>query len=210
MNYTKVTKEYIEWYALLSLIYCYDENLTALQKGEEPDWQSKDLDIGLEVTEALKSEDGRIRSVINKYFGRGLDGSFVKDQIENGYLEYSHRIEVVGNIACFSCSGDMVPKIQQVIATVITKTEKLNDYYRQFGNNWLYVFAPDFFVTSDIPGVYEACQQQTSQYIIQFDKVFINAQDRIFVLNPEGLEDEISISNDCLSRLKKEALEKSK
>lgn len=37
-DYMKVTKEYMEQYAKLSLVYCYDERLSVLQKGEEPDW----------------------------------------------------------------------------------------------------------------------------------------------------------------------------
>lgn len=36
----KVTKEYIEQYAHLSLIHCYDDRLTLLRDREEMDWQS--------------------------------------------------------------------------------------------------------------------------------------------------------------------------
>lgn len=41
--------------------------------GEGSDWQSIELDIGMEVTETLEPNDGRKRSVINQYF---LERSF--------------------------------------------------------------------------------------------------------------------------------------
>lgn len=80
----KVTKEYMEWYAVLSLVYCYEKNLHMFFdcKGEEPDWQSEKLDIGMEVTEALEPEEGRKRSVINRHFGKNQEGDIVKQQIK--------------------------------------------------------------------------------------------------------------------------------
>ncbi len=57
----KVSKKYMEMYALLSLVYCYDKSLSVLKEGEKPDWQSHDLNIGLEITEALEKNDGRKR-----------------------------------------------------------------------------------------------------------------------------------------------------
>lgn len=205
----KVIKEYIEWYALLSLIYCYDENLSPLKdsKVEEPDWQSEALDIGLEVTEALESDDGRKRSVINNYFGKGLDGNIIKNHVEKEYPEYSHFVNVVGNTACFSLYCDMIPKIEQVVAAIVSKTAKLNEHYKKYKNNWLYVFAPDLFADFDIPYVFNAYRERTSQYHIQFDKIFINAHDCIFILTLEGLNDQILISDSNLKRLKKDAME---
>ncbi len=204
----KVMKEYMEWYAFLSLLYCYDENLAVLEKGEEPDWQSKDLDIGLEVTQALLPKDGEIRSVINEYFGKGLDGQFVKDQIEQRNPEYGSMVHVVKNTACFSQCYDMQSKIQQVSESIIKKTKKLNNHYSRFKNNWLYVFAPDLFGSFDIPQVYETYQKNTTEYAVKFDKIFIQIDNQLFILNANGLETEILIPNDRLSQLKKEALEK--
>lgn len=135
MYYTKVTKEYMEQYARLSLIYCYDQRLFLLQDREEPDWQSVKLDIGMEVTEALESNDGWKRSVINKYFGRGLSGQYIKEQFREKHPEFDSQLEVVNNIACFSDSYDMKSKIQQVCLAIITKVEKLNSHYTVFKQN---------------------------------------------------------------------------
>ena len=204
----KVTKDYMEWYVLLRLIHCYDKKLRPMMDGksENPDCQSESLDIGLEITEALELDDGRIRHVINQYFGQGLDGQMIKDQVEKKYPEYSHLVDVVENTACFSLSGDMLPKIERMIISFVRKTKTLNGHYKRFGQNWLYVFASELFMNFDLPKVYQAYQKRTAQYPIQFDKVFINAYDRIFVLGPDGLNEEIPISENCLKQLKKEAM----
>lgn len=195
----------MEQYARLSLIYCYDQRLFLLQDREEPDWQSVKLDIGMEVTEALESNDGWKRSVINKYFGRGLSGQYIKEQFREKHPEFDSQLEVVNNIACFSDSYDMKSKIQQVCLAIITKVEKLNSHYTIFKQNWLYIFAPDLFVESDIPEILQTYQESAAQNSIIFDKVFLNAFHSIFVLNPNGLEYKIPVSDDCLKRLKAEA-----
>lgn len=99
----KVTKEYSEWYALLSLVHCYDEELRILFncKKEEPDWQSEILDLGLEITEALESEDGRKRFVVNRYIGKGLNGQVVKAAIDAIFQEYSQQFGVIDGRAYF-------------------------------------------------------------------------------------------------------------
>lgn len=208
----KITNEYMEWYALLSLIYCYDKTLVVLResKAEAPDWQSEALDIGLEVTEALQADDGRIRNVMNKYFGKGLDGQLIKDQIDKKYPEYSHKVGVIGNTAYMSLSGDMISKLERIAFSITIKTKKLNDHYHQFAHNWLYVFAPDLFQDFDIPKVYQLYKRATKQYPVKFDKIFIyNRFDKIFVVNQDGKVTKISIPDDCLELLKREAQQKS-
>ena len=191
----RVTKDYMERYALLIMIACYDQKLSPLLDGknENPDWQSESLGIGLEITEALAADDGRIRSVINQYFGRGLSGNYIKNQIETRFPEYAEMVNVVEDTACFSQSGDMGPKIERVIQAIAEKTDKLNDHYQQLAQNWLFVFAPDLFSDYDLPEVSGEWARRTTQYSKQFDKVFLLAIDRLFVLTSEGLERDIPI-----------------
>ena len=200
-----ITKEYMERYALLSLICCYDKDLSALMKSEKPDWQSRGLDIGLEVTEALSCDDGRKRFVLSKYFCKGLDGNYIKDQIGQNYSEYSSNIDVSGNVACYSEIYDMDDIIRQVIESINQKTKKLNGHYTIFKNNWLYVFAPDLFCDIDIPVICKGYKEIIPKYKIIFDKLFINARNSIFVLNSEKLENTISLSDECVKWLAIEA-----
>lgn len=195
----------MEHYARLSLIYCYDEKLSLLQDGEEPDWQSTELDIGMEVTEALEPNEGRKRSVINQYFGRGLSGQYIKEQFRKKYPEYDSQLKVVDNVACFSDNGDMKLKIQQVCSAIVKKSQKLNSRYTRFGQNWLYIFVPDLFVEFDLPEILRTYREIAAQNSIMFDKVFLNACQIIFVLNPNGLEYKIPVSDDCLKQLKEES-----
>lgn len=81
----KSMKKYMEQYARLSLIYCYNKELSLLQDRENPDWQSEELGIGMEVTEALEQKDGRKRFVINQYFKKGLFDQNVKKEFEEKY-----------------------------------------------------------------------------------------------------------------------------
>ena len=49
-----------------------------LRDGGKLDWKNIELDIGMEVTEALELNDGRKHSVINQYFGKNLSGKDIK------------------------------------------------------------------------------------------------------------------------------------
>lgn len=195
----------MERYARLSLIYCFDKSLSLLQKGEEPDWQSTQLGIGLEVTEALSPQDGRKRNAINQYFGKGMNGHDIKQQFDKKYPEYAHHLRVIENTACFSDFYDMHPKIQQICSTIQNKTVKLNGNYKKFKENWLYVFAPDLFDDTDISQVLQAYQKTSETNVLTYDKLFLNAQQWLFVLQPDGLKNKILLSEQTLIRLKREA-----
>lgn len=49
-----------------------------MRDGGKLDWKNIELDIGMEVTEALELNDGRKHSVINQYFGKNLSGKDIK------------------------------------------------------------------------------------------------------------------------------------
>lgn len=171
-------------------------------KSEKPDWQSKDLNIGLEVTEALISESGRKRSIINHYFGIGSDVDFIKGQIEDKYPEYANDFLVINGAAAFSEMCDMQSKIEKVIESIEVKFKKINDHYMQFKDNWLYVFGPSMLCEKDIRVIYDNYKEFIAKYKITFNKIFINSLDSIFILNHEGLENIISVSDECLKKLK--------
>lgn len=205
-----VTKDYMEWYALLSLIYCYDNNLSALLdcKNEEPDWQSIELGIGIEVTEAMGNEDGRKRAVINRYFGKELDGKAIKSEIDTNYPEYSQQFGVEEGRAYFFEFHDTELTIQHILHTILIKTEKLNDHYRHFANNWLYVYLPQSLENSDILKIYQDYQATACQGLLKFDKIFFNMYDKILVLNQKKIECSVPISNEYLEEMKRQAQEK--
>ena len=203
----KVTKEYMEWYAVLSLVYCYEKRLHILFdcKGEEPDWQGEKLDIGLEVTEALEPEEGRKRSVINRHFGKNQEGHIVKQQIEKSYPEYSDQIGVVDGQAYFFESYDTPSKINQTLDTIKSKTKKLNDHYKIFSNNWLYIFTPYLFLDSDILQIQFDYLEYATKFPVKFDKIFFNLQSELIILNSGGIEKHLSISENLLMKIKAEA-----
>lgn len=205
-----VTKDYMEWYALLSLIYCYDNKLSALLdcKNEEPDWQSIELGIGIEITEAMGREDGRRRAVINRYFGKELNGKEIKAEIDTNYPEYSQQFGVEEGKAYFFEIRDTQLTIQQILHTILIKTAKLNDHYRHFANNWLYIYLPQSLENSNILKINQDYQATACQGLLRFDKIFFNMYDKILVLNRKEIEYSIPISNEYLEEIKRQALEK--
>lgn len=54
----------------------------------------------------------------------------------------------------------------------------------------------------DIPVIYDNYKEFIAKYKITFNKIFINSLDSIFILNHEGLENIISVSDECLKKLK--------
>ena len=62
-------KLYNEIYAIVSLKYLWKEYQPCFVKSESPDWINNEMDLGLEVTQALLPDDGKTESFIDKYLG---------------------------------------------------------------------------------------------------------------------------------------------
>ena len=66
MAYEKLLNEI---YAVVSLQYLWKEYRPYFVKSESPDWINKEMDFGLEVSQALMPADGQEESFIEKYLG---------------------------------------------------------------------------------------------------------------------------------------------
>ena len=62
-------KLYNEIYAVVSLKYLWKEYKPSFVKSESPDWINENMNLGLEVTQALLPDDGKTESFIEKYLG---------------------------------------------------------------------------------------------------------------------------------------------
>lgn len=137
---------YFEYYAYAALCIYFDHNLIGhFSKKECPDFHSDDLDIGLEVTEAMSNEDGEFRQVEfdhmrgqlphidKKYLSvKNKDGEEIPPLRELGYFN---------GVPFSGVSFTLEDILTKIINAIKMKNEKLNTVYKIFSQNWLYIFA---------------------------------------------------------------------
>lgn len=211
MGTREYSKEYYEKYAIISLVLCYDRSLNPLlngdSKGESPDYQSRELDIGIEVTRAITKKQGNHLSIINQYFGKGLCGEYIMEEAEKRYPKIIGRISVVDGHAVYSEHDglcDFSRHTELIKTRVAHKTKKLNNGYRLFSQNWLYIFA---HVVLELHDVIDLFVENNHNQPIKFDKIFINSIDRLYVISNNDLIDVIEIDDETLRQLKKASFE---
>lgn len=77
----KYNKDYYENFAKLVLEYYFPDRFVNMQKGEKPDWYNES--IGLEVTRALSSQEGKF-------------DAFIKDNLNHPYSDYDKKLKKMG------------------------------------------------------------------------------------------------------------------
>lgn len=196
-------KEYFEKYALLSLVYCYDDKLSLMKKHERPDWIDENRSIGLEVTRALSPKDGEINSIINRYFGKGYSPEEIINKA-NSELKCNKDMFKSANGLCYVEKSVNYSDVKQlIIDTINTKISKLNSHYNKFNENWLYVFADSSLLNnSDIEEIILKINHIGDDS--GFDKIFINIIDKIYVIEDNSYS-KIDVTDSQLIRIKKES-----
>lgn len=190
------TKEYFEQYAKLSLALLYDNKYAALQKDERPDWQSKDLQIGLEVTQGISKYQGMVNAVSQEY-GNKKTPQYIIDSLQNDNTAYDNT-SIGPDSFCLHIRN-----------AYIKKTKKLNNHYITFSSNQLYIFTfQSFLVKRDI----QRCMRlDLAPYDINFDITFLNCQDKIYVCDFAAcrIMDFVEIDHNTQQKLKRTSLENS-
>ena len=99
-----INKYYFEKYALLSICYLLDLKTQDFEHLDKPDLQSKKLQIGIEVVQAITEHDGLVNSLVNSYFGKGLSGNEIVHSInrENKKGKFKGLISSYNDIAVIS------------------------------------------------------------------------------------------------------------
>jgi hypothetical protein len=211
MNENKFDKKYYEKYAMLSLEYCYNNSWKFFVLSDKPDLQNSCLNIGVEVTRAISNSEGEFDSIIvNKYFVKGLNREFVKNEIEQKIKKSKGEVSVIGDWVIVSKTKSLYdPKIHldEIKKSIVSKTCKLNSNYKIYNKNHLYLFTGTSLVKNyDLKGRLADIKEATLSYKISFDLLFINCIDKIFVVDMAGDNiTEILIDDVMLVKLKAEA-----
>lgn len=196
-------KDYFEKYALLSLVYCYDDKLHSMKKHERPDWIDKNRSIGLEVTRALSPKDGERESIIERYFCKGYKPEEIINKA-NRELKCNKDMFKIADGICYVEKNVNYSDVKQlIIDTINTKISKLNSHYDKFNKNWLYVFTDSSLLDDgDIEEIILKINNIGDNS--SFDKIFINIIDKIYVIEDNSYS-KIYVTDSELARIKKES-----
>lgn len=207
----KYTKKYFEIYAKKTLEYCYNNSWkNCLKNGENPDLQSKLLDIGIEVTRAQTKRDGKINSIFNKYIKKDIKYEELKKKIES----LGGLVDKIGNKTLMSPTHGLIDfqnHIHDLVDSIKNKTSNKLPNYKLFSKNMLYIFTfESLFTSSDIEEAFKKAELELSKLDLRFDQYYINCIDKIFIVDRDGkLLKEVLISDENLKKIKREALDES-
>lgn len=196
-------KDYFEKYALLSLVYCYDDKLHSMKKHERPDWIDENRSIGLEVTRALSPKDGERESIIERYFCKGYTPEEIINKA-NRELKCNKDMFKIADGICYVEKNVNYSDVKQlIIDTINTKISKLNSHYDKFNKNWLYVFTDSSLLDDgDIEEIILKINNIGDNS--SFDKIFINIIDKIYIIEDNSYS-KIYVTDSELVRIKKES-----
>ena len=213
MNKNKFDNKYYEKYAILSLMYCYNNTWGSFILSDKPDLQNSYLDIGIEVTRAISEYEGMYNGIANKYFGKGFNGEYIKKNIEEKFEKFRGEVSVIDDKTLISGHKglcDFKTHIDEIEKAIILKTCKLNNNYKTYNKNHLYLFTGTSLVKDyDLKDKLKDIKEATLSYKISFDLLFINCLDKIFVVDmaSENIA-EILIDEEMLIKIKAEVAKK--
>lgn len=188
------TKEFYENYSIISLIDKYKHNLKYIYlyslETESPDWQSCEMDIGIEVTQAIEEMEGYELSVIRQVFGKGFTPQVAKqkiDKLSNGKM--TNKVSEFNGLTIYSYHDGLfntdILRVK-ILDSIQRKIIKLNKNFKIFKKNWLYIFAGTSIINiEDILKIKEGYFEIKKLYDVNFDKIFINALDSIYLIELE-------------------------
>ena len=176
-------KLYNEIYAIVSLKYLWKEYKAGFVKNESPDWINEEMNLGLEVTQALLPDDGKTESFIDKYLG------CLKEELPYAALEfYGDRLHFYNGRFWAVLDDEREPQdyLLKVQFRFDRKLEKLNINYARMNNNGIYIYVhPAKNEKVDAKKLFHYMKKEQSKKVYGFKWVFLNCIDKIYVFDFE-------------------------
>ena len=176
-------KLYNEIYAIVSLKYLWKEYKVGFVKNESPDWINEEMNLGLEVTQALLPDDGKTESFIDKYLG------CLKEELPIAAIEfYGDRLHFYNGRFWAVLDDEREPQdyLLKVQFRFDRKLEKLNINYARMKNNGIYIYVhPAKNEKVDAKKLYHYMKKEQSKKKFGFKWVFLNCIDKIYVFDFE-------------------------
>lgn len=174
-------KLYNELYAAVALLALAPELAGDLEKGESPDWVEPVRDMGVEVTQALRQQDGEAQRFLERYLGRRAEeippAAFERYA---GALHFDHgRLWGLTLEAEQEWQAGYADRARYRFAC---KLEKLNDNYTPYAENALYLFLHTDRVTPAAAEALTADLRRIQQDAPRkFDRVFLDGVDCLYL-----------------------------
>ena len=196
-------KLFNEIYAALSLKYLWQEYRPSFIKSESPDWINEEMELGLEVSQALLPDDGQTKNFIEKYLGclmEELPEVMMERYGERLYF-YNGRFWAV--LPDENKEQDYIYKAEYRFRE---KLEKLNTNYQRRRYNGLYLFLhPLNEYEIDAGELFLTMQQIQENRSQKFHWVFLNCRSKIYICNYiEDVFREIELPQNSADFLNKE------
>lgn len=170
------SKQYFEYYALLSVNHCFDSGLSVTNKAEHPDWYNSDISMGLEVTRSLSKHEGEKLKYTNEYFNKGLSYETIKNDISKRCPILAEEIKSIDGITCRISDVNVADDKRLLMNSIINKSCSLFDKVEEIEHIWLYVFASSSVLERE--DIEEIVKQLDKTCI--FERIFINCCDCVY------------------------------
>ena len=178
MAYEKLLNEI---YAVLSLKYLWRDYRPCFVKSESPDWVNENMELGVEVSQALLPDDGQTASFIENYLGCRREELPVSALERYGQRLHFYNGRFWAVLPADGCQQDDMYKAKYRFER---KLEKLNTNYRKMRYNGLYLFLhPADGSNFDASGLYAYMKERQQHTKRTFDWVFLNCGKVIYVCN---------------------------
>ena len=178
MAYEKLLNEI---YAVVSLKYLWREYRPDFVKSESPDWINENMELGVEVSQALLPDDGQTESFIENYLGCR------REELPLSAVErYGNRLHFYNDRfwAVLPDPEQHQNDLYKAKYRFDRKREKLNTNYRHMRYNGLYLFLhPSDESDFDAVCLFEYMRERQAGTKRRFDWVFLNCGKVIYVCN---------------------------
>lgn len=174
----KGTKEFDEILAKLILTNCVDKKNDKLKviKKERPDIQSEELNVGIEVTRAIPSIEGQANSISAHNFGKNKKYNEIIENTEKYYKTFNGEINNCNGATTLSATKGLITiksRIDCLIKSIKEKTSNLNEKYKVFDENHLFVYSDEIIDDFDIIEVLKNVPLYVNNYRIKYNKIYV-------------------------------------
>ncbi|MBQ2645593.1 hypothetical protein IJG14_08500 [bacterium] len=177
-------KEFYEKYAKSSLKFFYEEQYKNFTLSECPDIQNDIDNIGIEVTRGISEYSGKFSRLSQECLENNLplEQRFTRANrmFRKNFLGVIHENNAF--VIADPQNGEDYYElhIKQIFEKIKIKIDKLEKLYKKFEWNCLYVFAEYPLKSHQI---WVLADLMCAENLIQYDIYFINALDRLYVIN---------------------------
>lgn len=177
-------KEFYEKYARASLEFFYKEKLSNFVNSECPDLQNEHDNVGIEVTRGISEYIGKMSRLTNECMEKNLPleqkFSRANRMFRKNFLGVIHESGAFVIADPQNGEDSYELHIREIIEKIKIKSDKFEKLYKKYKMNCLYIFTEYPFKSKQI---WVLADIMNAENLNTYDLYFINALDRIYIIN---------------------------